>query len=66
MGWGALFFSIVVWFKVFEEMSLLLFEVLALLLVAGAGFVELDIFVCRHGIIVLKIDAGRPWLLHGF
>ena len=49
MGWGALFFSIVVWFKVFEEMSLLLFEVLALLLVADAGFVELDIFVCRHG-----------------
>ena len=42
MGWGALFFSIVVWFKVFEEMSLLLFEVLAFVEVVASGFVYIE------------------------
>ena len=49
MGLGALFFSIVAWFIVFEIVSFLLFEVLAFLTVALPGFVELVGFVVCHG-----------------
>jgi hypothetical protein len=42
MGLGALFFSIVAWFIVFEIVSFLLFEVLALVEVVASGFVYIE------------------------